>query len=131
MRARFAAGIVLALLALLAGCEEKKSESSGPSGPPPPPPEKLAAALAELNALCADTWCEGGYHFTFRKLECASAIACTLSFDATHDESGRSTMAALPLAGFDTVLDPAGSPTETFENAVNDAIAEWETKQGG
>ena len=55
---------------------------------------------------------------------------CTLSFEATHDDSGRSTNVSAGLSGFDAIVDAEGSPTDTFENAVNDAIAEWETKYG-
>ena len=130
MRARLALAAAVALA--LASCsKESPSEKAAAPGPPPPPPEKLRAALAELNELCVDLWCEGDYEFTFKKLECTSAIACTLSFEAVHDESDRSTVASLALTGFGAILDSEGYPTETFENAVNDAIAEWETKQGG
>ena len=122
-------GLAWILVALAAaGCKQPPEK---PAGPPPPPAEQLQSVLAELNELCADTWCEGGYDFTFQKLECSSAVACTLSFQAAHDASGKSTLASLALTGFDAVLDSEGYPTEMFENAVNDAIAEWEVKQGG
>lgn len=126
MRAR---RLAVSAVVALAACS-KPPEKVVRAGPPSPPPEQLDAVLIELNELCADTWCEGGYEFSFKKLECASAAACTLSFDATHDESGRSVPAAIVLGGFETVVDSEGYATETFENAVNDAIAEWETKQG-
>ena len=128
MRARLALAAVFALA--LASCSKPSAEKAA-APTPPLPPDKLNLVLAELNELCIDLWCEGDYDFTFRKLECSSETACTLSFEAAHDETGRSTMASLALTGFGAILDSEGYPTETFENAVNDAIAEWETKQGG
>jgi hypothetical protein len=125
---------IVALAALLlsaASCNRAAPLPAVPAGPPPPPPEKLASVVGELNELCADTWCEGSYELTFKKLECTTALACSLTFDAKNHDSGHASVATLALTGFDAMLDSEGYPTDTFENAVNDAIAEWETKQGG
>jgi hypothetical protein len=120
-----------ALLLSAVSCNRTPPPPAVPAGPPPPAPEKLASVVGELNELCADTWCEGSYELTFTKLDCTTALACSLTFDAKHHDSGRATAATLALTGFDAILDSEGYPTDTFENAVNDAVAEWETKQGG
>lgn len=123
-------GLAAAGFLVVVGCSKPEATAPGPASPPPPAPETLAGVVGDLNTLCAETWCGGGWDFTFTKLECVSAAACTLHFDAKPDGADVVAAAAIAVGGFAAVVGTDGSPTVAFETAVNDAIAEWETKQG-
>jgi hypothetical protein len=66
----------------------------------------LTAQVDLLNELCPDTFCEGDYQYTFKKLECPEASKCVLSFDA-KDLKGTAFAAQVPVVGFKTDKFPA------------------------
>ena len=92
-------------------------------------PEDLAARVAELNALCADTWCEGSYQYKFTTLSCDEGRGCALAFTATGNKKTYDSMVV--VTGF-TALRP--DPLKdfvfegSFDEAVGTALAKWEAR---
>jgi len=81
-----------------------------------------AEQVAMLNELCPDTFCEGEYQYSFKKLDCPEATRCVLSFDAKND-SGKSFTAQVPVVGFKALDDDEG----TFVGAVSESLLKWES----
>ncbi len=99
----------------------KADGEAAPSAPVAAGEGTNAEALAMLNELCGDTWCEGEYHYTFKKLECPEPTKCVLSFDA-KDSKGKSFAAQIPVVGFTSLNDEEA----TFVGAVSESIMKWE-----
>ena len=83
--------------------------------------DALTAQVELLNELCPDTFCEGEYQYTFKKLECPEATKCVLSFDA-KDLKGKAYSAQVPVAGFKSFDDEEA----TFAGAVSESLIKWE-----
>jgi hypothetical protein len=84
-----------------------------------------AERVTMLNELCADTWCEGEYTYTFKKLQCPEATKCVLSFDA-KDAKGKAFASQIPVVGF-KAINIEEDEDATFVVAVNESILKWES----
>ena len=83
---------------------------------------ELGEQVAMLNELCPDTFCEGDYQYSFKKLDCVEATKCVLSFDA-KDLKGKSFAAQVPVVGFKSLNDEEA----TFVGAVSESLMKWES----
>ena len=82
----------------------------------------LGEQVAMLNELCPDTFCEGEYQYSFKKLDCVEPMKCVLSFDA-KDVKGKSFAAQVPVVGFKALNDEEA----TFVASVSESLMKWES----
>jgi hypothetical protein len=93
--------------------------------------EQLASRVAELNELCPDTFCEGQFNYTFKKLECADATHCLLSFTAKDQDkpAAKPYDAQVKVEGFTALVrDPEAEFVYegSFDERVSMALMKWE-----
>ncbi|HEY1088531.1 MAG TPA: GIDE domain-containing protein, partial [Archangium sp.] len=93
--------------------------------------EQLASRVDELNELCPDTFCEGQFNYTFKKLECADEKTCVLSFTAKDQDkpSAKPYEAQVQVDGFTALVpDPDGEFVYegSFDEKVSMALMKWE-----
>ena len=93
--------------------------------------EQLTSRVAELNELCPDTFCEGQFNYDFKKLDCADASHCTLSFvanDSDHPKAKPMT-AQVEVVGFTALVPDADKEfvyEGSFDEKVGAALSKWE-----
>jgi len=102
--------------------------ASGGTGPVPV--EATTEAVAMLNELCGDVWCEGEHDFRFVSIACDDH-QCTVSFMATSDEGAtpESGQVLVPRAyAWDAVNGEWFS--EDFLEAFGIELEKWEMQHG-
>ncbi|MFO0599514.1 MAG: GIDE domain-containing protein [Myxococcaceae bacterium] len=93
--------------------------------------EDLASRVEDLNEMCGDTFCEGQFDYQFKKLACADATHCTLSFTAKNQDKKNSKPmdVELEVAGFKALrqdLEKDFVYEGSFDEAVSNALMKWE-----
>ena len=109
----------------------KTAAAEGDEAPVAYTAEQLASRVAELNELCPDTFCEGSFNYDFKKLDCADATHCTLSFVAKNqaNKKAKPMNAQVEVVGF-TALVPDADKEFVYEGSFDDkvgaALGKWE-----
>ncbi len=85
----------------------------------------LDKVLTTIDNLCADTWCEGDYNYSFSKLECSNNNTCKLSFRIIDgDKEKMSNIKTCKLTGIKSTKDmmAKGYLTESFNEQVDQCL---------
>jgi hypothetical protein len=93
--------------------------------------EQLASRVDDLNEICGDTYCEGSFDYQFKKLACADATHCVLSFTAKNQDkkNAKPMDVELEIAGFSKLSPSADEEFKyegSFDEAVGNALMKWE-----
>jgi|GEM_PF-5672222 len=95
--------------------------------------EQSTMAIEELNRICPDSYCQGGFGYKFEELTCTRK-SCTLKFSAEKRNTQTMVEGILTLKGVgaNTIVsneDGLDYVSDAFYDAFDDELLDWEGTQ--